>query len=113
MFTGLIQDVGKIAAVSSKGTEASFRIESALAPFIHGESIAVNGACLSVETFDSKSFSIFASAETLNRTGMKNLQTGTPVNLERAMTLNDAVGGHLVSGHVDTRVALNRLLHRL
>ncbi len=106
MFTGLIQDMGKIREISKHREDASFRIESTLSPYESGESIAVNGACLTVEKFDADSFSVFTSKETLLVTGMDKLQTGSRVNLERAMTLNDAVGGHLVSGHVDTRVSL-------
>jgi len=82
------------------------RISSSLAPYANGESIAVNGACLSVVSSDGPHFNVFASAETLEKTRLGQLAPGTSVNLERAMTLSDPLGGHLVTGHVDARVSL-------
>ncbi|MBN2802861.1 MAG: riboflavin synthase [Deltaproteobacteria bacterium] len=106
MFTGLITDIGKITAIRKNSNDARVEIESGLYPFTKGESIAVNGACLTVETFTKGTFTVFASAETLRLTGMETLKTGSKVNLERAMSLGDRLDGHLVSGHVDTRVKL-------
>jgi riboflavin synthase len=71
------------------------------AAFVKGESIAVNGACLTVESFNSGCFTAYASAETLKCTNLAFLRQGDMVNLERALHLGDSLGGHLVSGHVD------------
>ena len=103
MFTGLVAALGTVEAISPKGGDATLKI--AVAPmFDHvqtGESIAVNGACLTVETFSQRGFTAFASAETLSATNLGGLVPGRRVNLERALAFGDRLGGHLVSGHVD------------
>ncbi len=104
MFTGLIQCIGKIRAITPRGKEATLTIESDFRSFQLGESIAINGTCLSVTDFTDSTFTVFASVETLQVTGMARMQTGAPVNLEKALTLSTPLGGHLVTGHVDTRV---------
>ncbi len=103
MFTGLIQAVGQILAVDNRGKETRLRIQTdqRLRDFVPGESIAVNGVCLTVETFSDTWFSVYASSETMSLTNLKPLGTGTSVNLERALALGDRLGGHMVSGHVD------------
>ncbi|MDR1242463.1 MAG: riboflavin synthase [Deltaproteobacteria bacterium] len=103
MFTGLIQSTGKIIVSARKGAEArlSVRPTRPMAGCTPGESIAVNGACLTLETFNSGGFTAYASAETLNRTNLGLLRQGDMVNLERALHVGDSLGGHLVSGHVD------------
>ena len=111
MFTGLVQSTGKILRVEDKGGEARLSIAPSNrgGPFtglVLGESIAVNGACLTVEKFDSASFSAFASGETLSLTNLGRLRRGDLVNLERALRLGDSLGGHLVSGHVDALCTL-------
>ena len=108
MFTGIIQSLGEIVGRESPGGfsgEVRFRIRvlgsmAALAP---GESIAVNGVCLTLETHanDDSWFTAYASAETLRVSTLAELQSGSRVNLERALALGDRLGGHLVSGHVD------------
>ncbi|SDF71331.1 riboflavin synthase [Desulfovibrio legallii] len=103
MFTGLVQGEGEVAALRRAGAECRLRLRPlfALPQLVAGESIAVNGACLSVETFTDETFTAYASAETLARTTLGALRTGERVNLERALALGDRLGGHLVSGHVD------------
>lgn len=103
MFTGLVLGMGEITRITPGSNEARFTIRTLFpAPeWVKGESIAVNGVCLSVETFDAASFTAFASAETLAVTNLKEVKTGHKVNLERAMAMGDRIGGHLVSGHVD------------
>lgn len=112
MFTGLIQGPGAILGVSGRRGEGAgghagreTRLEIApVVPFheyVRGESIAVNGVCLTVESFSTDRFSVFASAETLRLTNLGSLRTGMRVNLERALALGDRLGGHMVSGHVD------------
>jgi riboflavin synthase len=108
MFTGLIQDVGRIIAVRHHGPEATIRCSSVLGPFVLGESIAINGACLSVTRNDTDSFEVFVSRETRLRTGLDHLSPGTTVNLEKALRLGDPIGGHLVTGHVDARIRLQQ-----
>ncbi|MDQ7032862.1 MAG: riboflavin synthase [Desulfonauticus sp.] len=102
MFTGIIQDVGRIEEVRFLGSEQRLTIKtSKLADFSLGESIAVNGVCLTVENFTQDRFQVYASKETLEKTNLKFLKTGDLVNLERALTLSDRLGGHFVSGHID------------
>lgn len=107
MFTGLIQSTGAIVRLARSGAEARLTIRPAAAflagrDFTRGESIAVNGACLTVESFDSAVFTSYASQETLDRTNLGGLRQGDRVNLERALSMGDSIGGHLVSGHVDS-----------
>lgn len=103
MFTGLIQGPGRVLSVSGQGLETRLEIapDFVMERIVRGESIAVNGACLTVETFTSDRFSVYASAETLKLTNLGRLKAGSKVNLERALALGDRLGGHLVSGHVD------------
>ena len=109
MFTGLIQGVGTLAARERIASEAGLgdarlRIAVGTLPFeapSAGESIAINGACMTVFEFDAASFRVDASNETLALTTLGTLPVGAPVNLERALRADDRLGGHLVSGHVD------------
>jgi len=104
MFTGLIQAVGTLSHRESRSGDARLRIGVGGLPFgdvALGESIAVNGVCLTVIEFDASSFAVDASTETLALTTLGGLAIGAPVNLERAMLPTDRLGGHLVSGHVD------------
>lgn len=104
MFTGLIQSTGKILHIhAASGGEARFAVQSVrtLGGYTVGESIAVNGACLTVEHFNADNFSAYASAETLSRTNLGTLRRGDTVNLEKAMRMGDSLGGHMVSGHID------------
>jgi riboflavin synthase len=106
MFTGLIQDVGTVSRIKVEAREARVVVETALGQLEIGESVALNGACLSVTASDRRTFTVFASDETLSRTGIGELGAGARVNLERAVRLGDRLGGHLVTGHVDARVEL-------
>ena len=104
MFTGLVAGVGRLAARETRGGDARLRIDVGTLPFDGvqpGESIAVNGCCLTVVEFDALSFAVDASNETLALTTLGRLAIGAPLNLERAMLPTDRLGGHLVSGHVD------------
>ncbi len=103
MFTGLIQACGRIVGRQTRGGESRFTIapDFALDDVVDGESIAVNGACLSVERHGSDWFSTYASKETMSRTTLGSLGPGSVVNLERALRVGDRLGGHIVSGHVD------------
>lgn len=101
MFTGLIDDVGTIVDVA--GTEAGreFRIRCRYRDLVAGESIAVNGACLTVREYGDAWFTVAAVVTTLGRTTMGDWQRETTVNLERALRVGDRLGGHFVQGHVD------------
>ena len=103
MFTGIIQGQGRLAALRQSGRERvlSIRALFALEDLVVGESIAVNGACLTVESGKDGLFTAYASAETLSRTNLSLLRPDALVNLERALLIGQRLGGHLVSGHVD------------
>lgn len=99
MFTGIIEETGKIQSIASNkvSVEADIVLENTKT----GDSIAVNGVCLTVTEISGKVFTADVSAETFNVTNFKNLKTGSFVNLERAIPADGRFGGHIVSGHVD------------
>lgn len=103
MFTGLVTDLGRIDRRLSAGTNTTFRISTAYDTddLSLGESIAINGACLTVTAIGDATFDIDASPETLRRTTLGDCRPGDTVHLERALRLADRLGGHLVLGHVD------------
>ncbi len=104
MFTGLIEAVGRIAALEPRGGDLRLSVAVGALPFADvalGESIAVSGCCLTVVDFDDRQFSADVSNESLARTTLGGLVVGAAVNLERAMLPTTRFGGHLVSGHVD------------
>lgn len=104
MFTGIIEAVGKIANMEAKGGDMRLRIQTGkldLADVKLGDSIAVNGVCLTVIDLPGDGFWADVSLETLNHTSFSQLKNGSPVNLEKALTPTTRLGGHLVSGHVD------------
>lgn len=104
MFTGIIEGVGRVAARDAIGGDVRFTFTVGSLPFDNvqlGESIAINGVCLTVIAFDTGSFQADASTETLGLTTLGQLGEGAVINLERAMRPTDRLGGHLVSGHVD------------
>ncbi|MGY0613204.1 MULTISPECIES: riboflavin synthase [unclassified Luteimonas] len=104
MFTGIIEAVGSLVARDARGGDARLRIAVGALPFADarlGESVSVNGVCLTVVAFDAGHFEADASNETLALTTLGGLGEGAPLNLERAMRPTDRLGGHLVSGHVD------------
>jgi riboflavin synthase len=101
MFTGLVEAIGTIESVSDTHAGREFHVRSPWSDLQHGESIALNGACLTVRSSRENSFVVSAIVTTLDRTTMGSWSAGTRVNLERAMKLGDRLGGHLVLGHVD------------
>jgi len=104
MFTGIIQSVGKIAAIEQKGGDARVRVDAGgldMAEVNTGDSIAVSGVCLTAVEHSASEFVADVSGETLSRTMLGRLRPSDPVNLEKALTLGTPLGGHLVSGHVD------------
>ncbi|HTA51889.1 MAG TPA: riboflavin synthase [Candidatus Acidoferrum sp.] len=106
MFTGIIEAAGKIDALDRRGSDGRLRVSLAEAPEIAaetklGDSIAVNGCCLTVAEFASDHFSADLSAETLGRTSLGEKKAGDMVNLERPLAAGARMGGHFVQGHVD------------
>jgi riboflavin synthase len=103
MFTGIIEEVGQIAAIEDSGDFRTLRVQAGpiLDGIKAGDSIAVNGVCLTARTCISGSFTADLSRETLDRTSLNALRAGTTVNLERPMRADGRFGGHIVQGHVD------------
>jgi len=103
MFTGIIEEIGTLKAISHGQRSATLEISAfkVLEGTRIGDSIAVNGVCLTVTSIGKGSFIVDAMPETLGRSNLGSLQTGSKINLERALRLGDRLGGHLVSGHID------------
>ncbi|GGK06947.1 riboflavin synthase subunit alpha [Streptomyces camponoticapitis] len=103
MFTGIVEELGQVTAVEDLGDSSRFRLRG---PAVtegakHGDSIAVNGVCLTVVDLDEGEFTADVMAETLDRSSLGALVPGSRVNLERPMAVGDRLGGHIVQGHVD------------
>jgi riboflavin synthase len=105
MFTGIIEELGKVRDIEQRGENARLVVEAhtVIEDTKHGDSIAVNGVCLTALDIQKDSFAADVSEETLARSTLGNLRPGTPVNLERAVTPATRLGGHIVQGHVDAR----------
>lgn len=105
MFTGLVETVGTIEKIRRKDNYYIFDIKSTIVNnnLQIGESVSCDGACLTVVSFDNKSFVVEASQETKDLTLIDKYKVGSEINLERAMKMGDRLGGHLVSGHIDCR----------
>lgn len=105
MFTGIIEELGKVRQIEKHGNGARIIIEANIVTkeTNEGDSISVNGVCLTSLDITENSFSADCSKETLERSTIGNLREGTPVNLERAVTPSTRLGGHIVQGHVDAR----------
>lgn len=110
MFTGIIEQVGRVAEVKSQGSNRSFWIESALAGELRpDQSLSHNGVCLTIEETRAGFHRVTAIAETLEKTNLGDWTPGTRVNLERCLQLNGRLDGHFVQGHVDcTATCLDR-----
>lgn len=103
MFTGIIEEIGTISTVrsGSNSSQLTIRCTTVLSDVKKGDSISVNGVCLTVSDFSSNQFTADVMPETVKATTLQALRTGSRVNLERAMAANGRFGGHIVSGHVD------------
>lgn len=112
MFTGLVQDLGLLRAIRVEGSGARLEIQTSLdtSDFQLGESIAVNGACLTVERLHDHLFEVVAGAETLARSTTSAWRPRQRLHLERALRLGDRMGGHWVQGHVDAVGVLERVI---
>ncbi|MBT1071785.1 riboflavin synthase [Pelotalea chapellei] len=111
MFTGLIEDIGRISAFERRAGAGILRVETTLplAEIALGDSVAVNGACLTVTGKTSSILTFDVSPESLAGTTLGTLGSGSRVNLERALRLGDRMGGHIVTGHIDCIGQLSRL----
>jgi riboflavin synthase len=105
MFTGIIEELGSVRSIEERGENARLVISSRVVTegTNHGDSISVNGVCLTALDIETGSFAADVSRETLQRSTLGSLKPGAPVNLERAVTPATRLGGHIVQGHVDAR----------
>ncbi|RUM57430.1 MAG: riboflavin synthase [Persephonella sp.] len=112
MFTGLIEEVGRVKDITIRNKSLRIKIEAKkIAEDVkEGDSIAINGTCLTVVDLYEDGFSFDVSEETLNRTNIKYLKIGHYVNLERALRVSDRLGGHIVQGHIDTTSVITGLI---
>ena len=101
MFTGIVAELGEVAGIERRGDAAQLTIRGSTEGVSPGESIAVNGVCLTVTGLLDGTFTADVMGETLDRSALGLLTTGAPVNLERSIRLADRLGGHLMQGHVD------------
>jgi riboflavin synthase len=113
MFTGIIQDTGRILSSDTKGDSKKFCVD-VQEEFLHGvkigDSISVNGACMTVESYSKDNFEFTTIAESLSKTNLGKLETGSYINLEKSMTMNSKLDGHIVSGHVDTIGLIDKVI---
>ena len=107
MFTGIVEEVGSVKAIEEGGLVIG--ASEVLSDVKVGDSIAVNGACLTVTTYDETGFSVDVVPETLRRTNLGELTAGSPVNLERSMPAYGRFGGHMVQGHIDGTAAIRSI----
>jgi len=112
MFTGLIEKTGKLKALKRTGGFPQIEIEIDWPDIKFGESIAVNGACLTAAKIFPGGFTADLSQETVSKTSFSGIKTGAPVNLERALKAGDRFGGHFVSGHVDCAAKIAKIIRK-
>ncbi|MGZ9586859.1 riboflavin synthase [Paenibacillus marinisediminis] len=110
MFTGLIEEIGTMQSITRRGEAMvlHIRAKKVLEGIALGDSIAVNGVCLTATAYDRSSFMVDVMPQTFRHTNLKDLAPGSPVNLERAMAANGRFGGHIVQGHVDGIAEITR-----
>ncbi|KAA3636768.1 MAG: riboflavin synthase [Calditrichaeota bacterium] len=111
MFTGLVETIGTIEQITARKNYKILRVKSSIpaSELSIGESVSCDGACLTVVSKDTDSFTVEASQETIAKTILRNYKTGTEINLERAVKVGDRLGGHIVSGHVDCTGRIDEL----
>lgn len=110
MFTGLIESTGKVLALDPRGEQARLTLEIPFAnELAHGESVAINGCCLTAAEISAEGISFDVLTQTLNVTSLGDLKPGHQVNLERALRTGDRLGGHFVQGHIDATGPIERL----
>jgi riboflavin synthase len=109
MFTGLVEALGRVEFIKPSRGGIKLGVKTDLGDINTGDSVAVNGACLTAVGIEKNLITFDVSQETLNRTNLRFLKSGDYVNLERALTLNKPLGGHIVQGHVDTLGRVEKL----
>jgi riboflavin synthase len=111
MFTGLIEEIGKVSNISFRqgGAEITVKASVVTRSLAIGDSISINGACQTVIGFSSDSLTVEAVEETLKKTNFRNIKTGDMVNLESSLTLSKKLGGHIVLGHIDTTGKIKKI----
>lgn len=110
MFTGIIEDIGYVADIQENGSNLTFIIKSKLTSELKvDQSVSHNGICLTVEEIKGALFAVTAIDETLKKTNLRFLKIGDPVNLERSLTLNSRLDGHIVQGHVDQTAIVEQI----
>lgn len=110
MFSGIVEQVGRIEGLVAEGPARRLTIDTGFSDLSLGESVAVNGVCLTVTRHDETGADFFVSPETLERSNLSALAVGGAVNLERSVTLDTRLSGHLVQGHVDGRARLTQVI---
>lgn len=112
MFSGIIENIGVITKIESEGSNKHFTINSSISKDVYiDQSIAHNGVCLTVVSFDGHTHTVTAIKETLDKTNLNGLVVGDKVNLERALLANSRMDGHFVQGHVDTTALCTDIIH--
>ena len=113
MFTGIIEEIGHIKKIATKNESMELLINATkiLEDIKLGDSIAINGVCLTVTDFDKDFFSVDVMPETFRATSMSALTVGSPLNLEPALVIGDRIGGHFVTGHVDGVAKITEITH--
>lgn len=109
MFTGIVEATGEIEAVTDDDSGRRLRITAPFEDLVTGQSINVAGVCLTVETWGDGWFEVFVAAETAAKTYLGDLTVGDAVNLERAVTVEDRLDGHIVQGHIDTTTTIEAI----
>lgn len=110
MFTGIIENVGRIKGIEKEGSNVHFWLTSSITNELQiDQSVAHNGVCLTVVEFKEESYKVTAIDETLQKTNLGTLKIGDKVNLERSLTLDKRLDGHMVQGHVDTKATCSRI----
>jgi len=113
MFTGIIEALGEVTSIESSGSNLTFWISSSISNELKiDQSISHNGVCLTVEEVSSGKHRVTAIAETLQKTNLGNLKTGDLLNLERCMTMNGRIDGHIVQGHVDCTATCTNIIEK-
>lgn len=110
MFTGIVEAIGEVVAVTNEGSNRTFSVRASIAPELKvDQSVAHEGVCLTVTAVEGDTYAVTAVKETLDRTNLGSWGTGTTVNLERCLRIGDRLDGHMVQGHVDTTVRCQRV----
>jgi riboflavin synthase len=113
MFTGIVEGMGKIESVNDRGDSKKFSVNVAdnfLTDIRIGDSISINGACMTVEEYSKSNFQFTTIKESLSKTNLGNLYIGSYINLEKSMRMNAKIDGHIVSGHIDSIALVDRII---